>query len=67
MSDDIHHLPPYSLWCLHKALFCLITGPAHIKEVVSREVTAVAKHRAVHHWFYKAQPASVLHVATFSK
>lgn len=40
MNDDIHHLPPYSPRRHRKALFCLIIVSAHLKGVVSREVTA---------------------------
>lgn len=31
MNDDFHHLPSCSPHCLHKALFCLGTGSAHVK------------------------------------
>ena len=51
MNDDIHHLPPYPPQCFHKALFCPVTGSAHMTGVVLRKVMAIGEPRGINGWF----------------
>lgn len=69
MNDHIHHVSPRSPWCLHKALFRLVTVPAHTEEVVVIHVTATAEQRPGGNCFYNAHPlfGPALYVATVSK